>query len=248
MVPIIKAHAGDRSAPRNSLAYLRKAIAAGADIVELDVRETADHLVVAWHDDSAGGAEISKTPYERLRAKSPGILLLKDALPVFLHSGTVCNIDLKNFSAFPAVLEVLENAGMEKNAVFSGLQFAEVPEAVRWISPRQLWVSTEYRPEGISDGEWPEYTRRALSLSKQYGCTQLNANIANVSMNFIRQAHQAGISVHVWTAETEEQMRRLASWNADSIAADDVEMLRRVLRSVSASSDLRYFKRNRFPV
>lgn len=46
--------AGPDQAPENTLAALRKAIAAGADSVEMDVRYTADGKPVILHDDTLG--------------------------------------------------------------------------------------------------------------------------------------------------------------------------------------------------
>lgn len=50
-LPLIIAHRGDQStAPENTLAAFRRALAAGADGVELDVRLTLDGKLVVFHD------------------------------------------------------------------------------------------------------------------------------------------------------------------------------------------------------
>lgn len=50
-LPLVIAHRGDQSAaPENSLAAFRRALAAGADGVELDVRLTLDGQLVVFHD------------------------------------------------------------------------------------------------------------------------------------------------------------------------------------------------------
>ena len=50
-LPLIIAHRGDQSAaPENTLAAFRRALAAGADGVELDVRLTLDGQLVVFHD------------------------------------------------------------------------------------------------------------------------------------------------------------------------------------------------------
>ncbi|BBM03602.1 glycerophosphodiester phosphodiesterase family protein [Microbulbifer sp. GL-2] len=50
---MIASHRGDwRSAPENSIAAIESAISHGADIVEIDIRETADGQLVLMHDSS----------------------------------------------------------------------------------------------------------------------------------------------------------------------------------------------------
>src|SRR3546814_19507721 len=49
----IVAHRGSwRGAPENSLAAIERAISVGADIVELDVRKSADGVLFLMHDDT----------------------------------------------------------------------------------------------------------------------------------------------------------------------------------------------------
>jgi glycerophosphoryl diester phosphodiesterase len=46
----VTAPRGSKAAPENSLAALKRALAAGADCVEIDVQQTADGQVVLMHD------------------------------------------------------------------------------------------------------------------------------------------------------------------------------------------------------
>jgi glycerophosphoryl diester phosphodiesterase len=53
MQPLVAAHRGYHAeAPENSLAALRAAASLGADLVELDVRHTADGELILMHDDT----------------------------------------------------------------------------------------------------------------------------------------------------------------------------------------------------
>jgi len=61
---LVSAHAGDRSA---TLETYRKAVATGADYVELDIRRTADGELVAFHDPcTAQGEPLAAVDYRRL--------------------------------------------------------------------------------------------------------------------------------------------------------------------------------------
>ena len=71
---MIAAHRGGEhpSIPENSLASIDKAIAAGADIVELDVRQTKDSVLVLMHDNTldrttTGTGEVEDKTYEELQ-------------------------------------------------------------------------------------------------------------------------------------------------------------------------------------
>jgi glycerophosphoryl diester phosphodiesterase len=108
----VAAHRGSSgTAPENTLAAYREAVAAGADIVEADVQLTADGHVVAFHDkhlsrtsDSAG--KIDELDYEHLKDADAGswfgpdfknerIPLLHDVIDV-IRDKTYLNIEVKN--------------------------------------------------------------------------------------------------------------------------------------------------------
>jgi glycerophosphoryl diester phosphodiesterase len=59
--PLVIAHASSSYfGPPNTLEMLRSAVAAGADVVDADVRLSADGVLVAAHDDGLGGASNGK--------------------------------------------------------------------------------------------------------------------------------------------------------------------------------------------
>ncbi len=59
--PLVIAHASsDYFGPPNTIEMLRAAVSAGADVVDVDVRLSADGVLVAAHDDDLGGASNGK--------------------------------------------------------------------------------------------------------------------------------------------------------------------------------------------
>ena len=89
------AHAGD-----NSLEAFKLAVEHGADGVELDVRFTADDVVVLNHDPVVPGyGVIAARSYEELQAELPGVLTLDEAAAVL--TGRVINIEIKNDPSEP---------------------------------------------------------------------------------------------------------------------------------------------------
>ena len=71
---LVVAHAGGASeAPPNTLEAFETAIRLGADMIEFDVRRTADDELVLYHDDAIGDRLLAALTYaEALRVTSPG--------------------------------------------------------------------------------------------------------------------------------------------------------------------------------
>lgn len=69
--PLVVAHRGawEPTIPQNSLAAFERAIGAGADAVELDVRRTADGCVVVVHDARVRGRAVAKLELAQLRER-----------------------------------------------------------------------------------------------------------------------------------------------------------------------------------
>jgi len=64
------AHRGDWSEfPENSLESFERAIQVGADMIELDLRRTADGHLIAYHDAAVKGIPIARLRHGALRAK-----------------------------------------------------------------------------------------------------------------------------------------------------------------------------------
>ena len=69
--PLVIAHRGASSeAPGNSLAAFEAAIDAGADVVELDVRRTADAVLVTHHNAARRGVPVAGLTYRELTRRS----------------------------------------------------------------------------------------------------------------------------------------------------------------------------------
>jgi glycerophosphoryl diester phosphodiesterase len=67
--PLVVAHRGaSRIAPENSLEAFAKAIEIGADMVEFDVRRTADRRLIAFHDELVEGRPICEWSFDELAA------------------------------------------------------------------------------------------------------------------------------------------------------------------------------------
>ncbi|KAH7260657.1 PLC-like phosphodiesterase [Fusarium redolens] len=133
----IIAHRGIwNEAPENSLLSIRRAIEAGYDVVEIDVRRTADGEFVLLHDDTLERmASIDKKPEEltlkelislplRNRDGGPNSPFTEEKLPslrdVFelTHDKIFIHLDIKHRHAIPEVLACAQKMGVEKQVDF----------------------------------------------------------------------------------------------------------------------------------
>src|SRR5947208_10876075 len=75
--PLVIAHRGaTQRAPENSLDAFEAAISARADMVELDVRLTADARLVVHHDSTARGVPVSLLTFDQLRDRREAVTTL----------------------------------------------------------------------------------------------------------------------------------------------------------------------------
>ncbi len=74
-------HRGARGlAPENTLAAIKAGLAAGADMLEIDVRVTKDGVPILYHDRYLGNLSVSDHTLKELRAKKPDVTTLEQAL------------------------------------------------------------------------------------------------------------------------------------------------------------------------
>jgi len=106
--PLVIAHRGaSRVAPGNSLAAFEAAIEAGCDAVELDVRQTADGVLVVHHASRRRGIPVARLTYQELVHRSRHLQpRLDDALA--LCAGRIgMDVEIKDEGIEAAVLSLL---------------------------------------------------------------------------------------------------------------------------------------------
>lgn len=134
--PLVIAHRGaSADAPDNSLPAFEVAIEAGADFVELDVRRTADGLMVAHHSARRRGVPLGKLTYaelvQRSRYRPPA---LEEVLA--LCSGRVgVDLELKERGYEAEAVELLERSLSPPHAVVTSFHAGVIHE-VKALRPR----------------------------------------------------------------------------------------------------------------
>jgi glycerophosphoryl diester phosphodiesterase len=133
---IVVAHRGCwRETAENSIAGIKRCIAAGVDVVELDVRLSADGVPVLMHDTCVarttnGEGDVRKLSAAALRALrlkagmgGADAPLTKHRIPTFREAmiaakgRILVNVDLKDAAALPAIMAVLRETGTTRQVI-----------------------------------------------------------------------------------------------------------------------------------
>ncbi len=231
--PIAFAHRGAHlGVAENTWAAFEAAAALGYRYIETDVRGTADGQVIICHDARAQqiaglSGRVSALTLAQLRAApavtDPGgeVPLLADVLAGF--PGLRFNIDVKDWAAAGLVPAIIRRAGCYDRVCVTSFSWwrlrrvraalagrictgAPVAEVLRFLA----------RPRSFAGPGQPAVLQLPLSLH----------GVQVVTARLIRQAHAAGLPVHVWTLNDLAGIRAALDLGADGIMTDQPVLLR----------------------
>lgn len=132
--PLVIAHRGySEKYTDNSRDSFEAAIAAGADMIETDIRESKDGVLVCVHDREVEGDDVADLTSKQLQMK--GVLRLADVLAIAKgRIGVLLDIKLGD-AEFPLrIHEAVKRAGMEYAVIF-GLRRNSQVRALRAKAP-----------------------------------------------------------------------------------------------------------------
>ena len=225
--PLVIAHRGASAHQiENTLPAFRDAVAAGADVLELDVWLSADGHPVVIHDPTlertmeAEGRVSRRSRAELARLGVPALAEVFEAWP-----GIRMNVDIKDPDprAVEVVMELARPRG-ERTLLASFHPHVQDRLAEAWAPlPR----SADYREVvrlvllcwiGLGD-LWRPRTD-ALQIPPRYGRHRV------ATRGLIQAAHRHGVPVHVWTLDFPEDWARYRAWGVDGIMTNDPAALR----------------------
>lgn len=237
--PRVFAHRGGAAlGPENTIAAFDQGLATGAEGLELDVRLSADGVVVVCHDETLGrttdasGRVDARTASELaavdagyhftdaggdhpFRGRGIGIPTLAEVLRRYKDVPTIVEMKIDSFAIGRALADVVRAAGAVDSVCAAG------------FGRHALRAARQALPDMPSSACHPE-VRLALYRSWAgwpvrrppfggYQVPEYAGTIRVVSPRFIRHAHRAGLEVQVWTIDDEADMHRLLEWGADAL-------------------------------
>jgi glycerophosphoryl diester phosphodiesterase len=219
--PEIIAHrANGGGGPENTLRGLRKALALGPDLVEIDVHRTRDGELVVLHDarldrTTDGHGLASHHTWEQLSGLTVGgagsddrLSRLADVLEmVRAHPWAGLMIDIKHLSRFPVVgypgiatkvAAEVRRLGMEKRVRVSAFDLDALRE-MRFLLPGAPLV-LHWDEHDASRHPYQQPEKLAAEAARA-GVTGLSVNRAILTPAIIAAAHHTGLRVDTWVVD-----------------------------------------------
>ncbi len=184
---VITAHSGCEGTKPGSRENILAALSSGAEFLEVDVRKKGDLLFLS-HDecDTPENCTTLDFVFENL-AKNPQIRI---------------NCDVKTPGLIRPVMELAKKHGMEKAIVFTGECNHEHEEIA--LLGGELWYSM-----WPWMGELSEEMQKAVAFCREFSCPVINPHYSMVTAETFALLKENGIRFSAWTADTEEEIRRL---------------------------------------
>lgn len=248
--PLLIAHRGGAAlAPENTLPAFRQAVAWwGADILEIDVRPTADGEVVVLHDarvdrTTDGAGPVAALTLDQIgeldggyrftldggrshpyRGTGVGIPTLRAVLEAF--PGQRVNVEIKDSRAAARACEVVAELAAEGRVLLAAGRLASRRAAGAWRG------ATSASGEELRRFYLLHRTHLARRYRPRVDALQLPHRYHGREIptpRFVRDAHALNLAVHVWTVDRMADMRRLLENGVDGIVTDRPDRLARVL-------------------
>jgi glycerophosphoryl diester phosphodiesterase len=225
---LVLAHRGaNRLEPENTVAAMVRALALGADGVELDVHRTVDDELVVRHDAAAPAGVLCDLSLDEIRSALPGVPTLAEALDAC--RGGLVNVEVKNLPIDPdwdpddravdLLAAVLEQRGGADDVMVSSRNLATI-DRMRARAPH-LPTALVTRETDPLEG---------LEAAAAHGHAALHPAVwlleDPVLGALTQRARERGLRVNVWTVNDLEQLRRLEAAGVDGIITDDADLYR----------------------
>lgn len=225
--PLIVAHRGDSTnAPENTAAAIRAAVAAGADLIEFDTRETKDGDLLLFHDADLKRYTGQKTPFEALGFQEARQLdvgswfdekktfaserppTLEEAIRFCLDGGKIPLIERKTGSA-AAHLKVIRDLKAEDRVIVQAFDWKFLAE-FRALAPEI--------PIGALGS-------KEIDAARVESLRALKPDWVGWNHEFLDPAgiatfHGLGAKVAVWTVNDLARIRQFSAWGVDAIITD----------------------------
>ena len=247
--PIFCAHRGGAAlAPENTMAAFRSAVERwGADMLEMDVRLTADGEVVVFHDATVdrttdGTGSVSDMSLAQLQELDAGANFRDpDGADSFAGRGvsaprfedvllefprTRLNVEAKAREAARPLVEIILRHGAAHRVLVAAEHEVNRSDVSGYPGPwgasrRQLIPFHLIHRTPFSAFYTPGVD--VLQVPDVWKGRQV------LTPAIIREAHRRNIPVHVWTVDQVQDMERLLDWGVDGIQTDRPDRLARVL-------------------
>ncbi|MDN3689932.1 glycerophosphodiester phosphodiesterase [Cyclobacterium jeungdonense] len=211
--------------PQNSLASLQQAVEMGCEGSEFDVWMTKDGILVANHDADHEGMAIEETTYAELLQKP---LPNGEKLPTaeayikkgMMQLGTKLIFEIKPSQISKARGQELASKSVELVKKLKAEMWVDYITFDYDIGLKVLELDPEANVAYLTGNKTPQELKDDGFFGFDY-----NIKIVKENPQWIKEAHDLGLTVNVWTVNQEEDMRWLLEKKVDFITTDEPEKL-----------------------
>lgn len=252
--PLVIAHRGGAGLwPENTLHAFERTAALGTDVIETDVRLTADGALVLIHDATVerttdGAGRVADLTLAELKRLDAGYRFTSDGGRTFPHRGrglTVPTIEeafalsgnlrfnLEPKDDSPALVtslcRALREHGMVERVIVAAFRQTTL-EQFRRECPEVATSASAAEASAFlaryKAGLAASYSppMQALQVPEYAGAMQV------LTRDFVEAAHGRNLHVHAWTVNSPEDMRRLLEMRVDGIMTDHPDRLLEMLK------------------
>lgn len=245
--PLVIAHASSSYfGPPNTLEMLRAAVRAGADVVDADVRLSADGVLVAAHDDDLSGTSNGKgslrtqsfsalrkldfgwawkDPQGRMSRRGEGVKIpsVEEVLNAFPNRQI--SLEFKVTGGEATLCSLLRRLQRTKDVYISSAG----DEAINTFKPLCPEVTTT-----VTDAMVP--ILRAVQTSGKAWCAPVpigqppfsRGNDTFVSKESVAWNHAHGLAVYTWTLDSEQDLRAALAAGVDAVYTGRADLARKI--------------------
>ncbi len=211
-------HRGGRGfGPENSLQALQAALESGVEMVETDVRMTADGVPVIHHGPFLGMRLISRISIAELRETDSLVPTLREYLEV--AAGRIAlNLEVKRCDPY-VLADLLREFDLPEPPLVSSFDDAFLSEFRRTGYPACLGLLDQYDP--VRD--------RLFRKARECGASVILPLYLGVDRELVAAARKEGLRVITWTVNSPSALRTLIDWGVEGVITDDYPRLRSFL-------------------
>ena len=222
-VTIAIAHRGDPVSRReNTLGAFDAAVRAGADMIELDLRRTADGVIVVLHDATLerlwgvdrAVADLDLAAVRRAGRGSERIPTLAEALD---HIDLPVMIDFTEVEVVAGAVDVVREAGALERSLFVTGNVEALRLLRRLVSDARIGLT------------WTEPEPPDPGLLQELGAEFWNPMFRLVTADRVEHVHRLGLKVSTWTVDEPRHMTRVSEAGVDAIVSNRIADLRQFL-------------------
>ncbi|HEX6289204.1 MAG TPA: glycerophosphodiester phosphodiesterase family protein [Herpetosiphonaceae bacterium] len=237
----IIAHRGaSADAPENTLAAFELAYRQGAQMIEFDVRPTADGAIVVFHDDTTARwngrsdavAALTLAAMQQIDLRGERAPTLDEVCDWARATGMLLNVEIKVAGIEAAVARTIQAHGIDEQVIISSFALGAL-QTMRIVAPdlaRGVLTDADATPPGAAS-LWPLEPLRSLEARAWHPSRQLPQ-----LEQLIPPIREAGYAVNVWTVDDPAVMRQLLGLRVEGIMTNRPALLAEVMRAWQAEA------------